>query len=473
VQRLFSAWPARQAGTRSALRPRAARTSTPLSAPRARPLGPVPKSVVVVIAVFAPAFTGVGTASAAVTYRSATYPAAFQFSGIAVSAQGLGLYGTATVAGDQGVDCLEAHVGPGTLALSDVFEPRCDDPRAYGEPVVPVEATVDRGNYISVRVARVDPTTGHIEVGPVLGTDEDASDTRPQWVYGSGWLWLYLAAPKGSPHAGEALRVSEATGQLVQEARVSPALYRPVIAADANGLYLSPAVNGGLAPGPGTENAAIFEVGTGATTGNVFYRWPSPQFNGFADWMSGYGDQLSADLCQHATSSLTCELANFNGTSNQPSLLVPEPDLDGWAVGNTTVGFFSSLMPANDQASSVLTTIVRIDPSTGTLHKVVSVPLPGYWGFLEPDGTTSAALYDGNLYLLGSSGTADEATLRPPPTRLLSPRQPGTVWQRRFPKPNRPTRRSHRDPRAKNRAPGRRYALRWPRWPWCCSRTGT
>jgi hypothetical protein len=105
---------------------------------------------------------GVSAASTITTYRSATYPAAFQFSGISVSANGLGLYGTSTVAGNQGVDCLEADVSPVTLALSDVFEPRCDDPRAYGEPVVPVEATVGHGNYISVRVARVDPATGRL-----------------------------------------------------------------------------------------------------------------------------------------------------------------------------------------------------------------------------------------------------------------------------------------------------------------------
>ena len=250
------------------------------------------------VAVFASAFAGANPASAAATYRSSTYPAAFEFSGISVSAAGLGLYGTATVAGNQGVDCLEADVGPVTLALSEVFEPRCDDPRAYGYTVVPVEATVDQGNYISVRVARVNPATGHIEVGPVLGTDEDASDTRPLWVYGAGSLWLYLTAPRGSSNASEALRVSASTGQLVQTARVSPAIYRPVLAADASGLYLSPAVNGQAQAGPGNANAVVFHVGIGATRSEVFYRWPAGQWYGFADWMSGSGDQLSADLCQ-------------------------------------------------------------------------------------------------------------------------------------------------------------------------------
>ena len=216
------------------------------------------------------ALGSVGPASAAAAYRSATYPAALQFSGISVSVNGLGLYGTTTVAGNQGVDCLEANVNPVTLTLSEVFEPRCDDPRAYGEPVVPVEATVDGGNYIAVHVARVDPATGHIEVGPVLGIDEDASDTRPLWVYGAGSLWLYLTAPRGSANASEALRVSASTGQLVQTARVSPALYRPVLAADDDGLYLSPAVNGEAQAAPGNANAVVFHVGIGAAKATSF-----------------------------------------------------------------------------------------------------------------------------------------------------------------------------------------------------------
>lgn len=374
-------------------------------------LGRVLSRLGAVISASALTIGGLAPGSAALAYRSATYPAALQFSGISVSARGLGLYGTATIAGNQGVDCLEADVNPATLALSDIFEPRCDDPRISGHPVVPIEATVDKGNYIAVRVARLDSKTGHIEVGPVLGTDEDASDTRPQWVYGAGSLWLYLAAPKGSPAAGKALRVSVATGQLVQTTEVSPGLFRPVMTADSNGLYLSPAVNGGLQASPGTANAVIFHVGLGATKSDVFYRWPAGKWYGFADWMSGYGDQLWADLCQRGGPSLKCVLAGFEGTSARPDLLRPEPYFDGWAVGGPSTGFFTSLVPANEVSAPLPTTIVRIDPSTGTVHRLTTIVLPAYWGFVEPDGNPGAALYDSALYLLASSGPSDEATL--------------------------------------------------------------
>lgn len=362
-------------------------------------------ATVLAVAVFAVALMGVGAAHGAVSYRSATYAASLQFSGISTSAQGLGLYGTATEAGNQGVDCLEADVNPVTLALSDVFEPRCDDPRMTGHPVVPVEVTVERWNYIAVRVARLDQANGHIEVGPVLGTDEDASDTRPLWAYGPGSLWIYLTAPLGSPKASEALRVSTSTGQLVQTARVSPALYRPVLAADADGLYLSPAVNGGAETGPGGSPSVIFRVGIGATKSDTFYRWPAGKWYGFADWMTGYSGTLFADLCQRGGPSAKCVLATFQGPDSRPPRLVALPNLDGWALGNPTVGLFSTLVPAGQRSAPVPTTVVRMDPSTGSVRPLASVVLPAYWAFLGLNGNPDAALYDGALYLLSPSSS--------------------------------------------------------------------
>jgi hypothetical protein len=152
-------------------------------------------------------------------------------------------------------------------------------------------------------------------------------------------------------------------------------------------------------------------VGLGATKSDVFYRWPTGQWYGFADWMSGYSDQLSADLCQRGGPSLKCALADFEGTSARPDLLTPEPYFDGWAVGDPSAGFFTTLVPANQGSAPVPTTIVRIDPSTGTVRRLATVALPAYWGFLEPDGNSGAALYDGALYVLGSYGPSDQATL--------------------------------------------------------------
>ena len=98
-------------------------------------------------------------------------------------------------------------------------------------------------------------------------------------------------------------------------------------------------------------------------------------------------------------------LATFLGTSGRPAQLTSLPDLDGWVVGNSLTGFFSSLVPDNDGSSPVPTIIVRIDASTGTVQNWASVALPAYWGFLGLDGNPDAALYDGALYLLSPSGS--------------------------------------------------------------------
>ena len=98
-------------------------------------------------------------------------------------------------------------------------------------------------------------------------------------------------------------------------------------------------------------------------------------------------------------------LTAFVGTGSRPALVASLPDLDGWVVGNSVTGFFSSLVPDNDRSSPVPTTIVRIDPSTGAVQNWASVALPAYWGFLGLDGNPDAALYGGDLYLLSPFGS--------------------------------------------------------------------
>jgi hypothetical protein len=98
-------------------------------------------------------------------------------------------------------------------------------------------------------------------------------------------------------------------------------------------------------------------------------------------------------------------------------LLAPEPNLEGWAVGNPADGLFAALAPGTE-VSPVPTTIVRIDPSTGALHKLATIGLPAYWSFLGSDANPGAALYGPALYLLGSSAdSGSPSTLYRVPAR--------------------------------------------------------
>ena len=129
-----------------------------------------------------------------------------------------------------------ARANASTLALSDIVEPFCDSPLLSGHSVVAVQQG-SRSMLTSVRIAHLSPT-GQVEVGPVVVTYEEASDTHLESVYAAGSLWLY--APDTPGGGGRALRISETTGQVLQDTPVSPAMDRPVIGANENGLYLAP-----------------------------------------------------------------------------------------------------------------------------------------------------------------------------------------------------------------------------------------
>ena len=81
-----------------------------------------------------------------------------------------------------------------------------------------------------------------LSTGKVVFTYQDASDTRPASAYGGGYLWIYdVRTPKGAQLA----QVSASTGRLVRTI-VMPQVFRPLMAADDDGVWLAPATNGGV-----------------------------------------------------------------------------------------------------------------------------------------------------------------------------------------------------------------------------------
>ena len=91
-----------------------------------------------------------------------------------------------------------------------------------------------------VRFAHLDSSTRIIDVGPVLMEYGDYSGgARPEVVRDGGSIWLFDdAAQSGS----EALRISASTGAVLQRV-VMPAISRPVLGANAEGLWLAQAGN--------------------------------------------------------------------------------------------------------------------------------------------------------------------------------------------------------------------------------------
>jgi hypothetical protein len=342
----------------------------------------------------------VASASASGSYTSATIPSNLAFTAIASSPSGLVLSGTTTLGGDQGVLCLMAKANARTLALSGIVEPFCDSPLLSGHSVVAVQQG-SRSMVTSVRIAHLSPT-GQVEVGPVVVTYEEASDSHLESVYAAGSLWLY--APSTPSGEGRALRISETTGQVLQDTPVSPAMDRPVIGANANGLYLAPNPETGFLGSAklSKENGIIYHVGIGASGVQIFDASPGRQFPGYVSWIIGDGNSLWADIC-HRPVGHRCMITRFNGSSPKPVFQVSDRDLTSfWVIGSVAQGFYSVALRGGATTSADY--VIRIDPATGAVKVITTVPLPEYWPGAWYDGSTEAALYGRSLYLLSPPG---------------------------------------------------------------------
>jgi len=259
----------------------------------------------------------------------------------------------------------------------------------------------------SVRIAHLSPT-GQVAVGPVVVRYEEASDTHLESVYAAGSLWLY--APDTSSGRGRALRISATTGQVLQDTPVSPAMDRPVIGANANGLYLAPNPETGFlgsAQSP-NENGIIYHVGIGASSVQIFDA-PGKQFHGYVNWIAGDGNSLWADIC-HRPVAARCMITRFNGSSPKPVFRTSDRNLTAfWVVGGATQGIYSVALPGGRTSSSG--DVIRIDPATGAVKVITTVPLSEFWQGYWYGGSTEAALYGRSLYLLSPPSNQTAGTL--------------------------------------------------------------
>ena len=145
-----------------------------------------------------------------------------------------------------GNDCDWLVVDAHTLRVGASRGGGCEQPGFASAPVVPVQFYRPQGNETSVRIAR--PTSGarRAHYGPVVMRFPEISDTRLEWVYGPSLLWLYdVATTRGA----EVVEVSTTTSRVVRTVSM-PRLDRPLLAADADGLWIAASVETGLGTAP-------------------------------------------------------------------------------------------------------------------------------------------------------------------------------------------------------------------------------
>ena len=153
-----------------------------------------------------------------------------------------------------GALCAYFVVDTTTLKGRGPYRRSCHRPPVSTHRLAPVVVFSHTSPYDPVLVA-----------GKVVMRYEDGSDTRPQSATYGRSFWLYDVATTEGP---EVLRFDARTGALLQRT-VMPRLFRPVMVANGDGLWLDPATNGGI---DGVNVAPVLHVAFGASKPVVVHR---------------------------------------------------------------------------------------------------------------------------------------------------------------------------------------------------------
>jgi len=266
----------------------------------------------------------------------------------------------------EGNGCAWLVVSSEPLRVRSSFYAKCERPPVAAEPVVPVQF-FGRLNQVSVRVARPNRTAGRVSYGPVVMRYQDVSDTKLEWTYGPGTLWVYdVAALDSAGHnpRAELLDISTATGQVVRTVSMPP-LTRPLLAADTDGLWIA------ASPGTGAGTPApIYHLALGSATPRIVHR------GGYATlWLVAAGHGVWADIGtipphSSASTPIRQEIWHFDAPYAPAHALASANGLDSSATpilqADSAALWTLSLIPS--PRSSYLCTheqLVRIDARTG------------------------------------------------------------------------------------------------------------
>jgi hypothetical protein len=252
-------------------------------------------------------------------------------------------------------------------------------------------------------------------------TYDAVSDTQPVTAYGGGSMWVYDVATTNGP---EVVQIAEATGEVTDTVRL-PTLYRPLLAANDDGLWLGNSVQGGSSSSP------LWHVAPGATAAVAVAGPPATQvadkagvgprtFDLDVMWLVGSGDRLWAGIALAGNIDQT--IWGFEGPAAEVVFHVSEGGYDPTeVVGDEGDGLWTAvsypplvgriertasgawISPGQNRRQD----IVRIDPDTGreTVEGAIR-PAPTLSAEIGTVAGESTSL-DGSFYILQSSAGGD------------------------------------------------------------------
>lgn len=296
-------------------------------------------------------------------------PTRYTFNSVTTSGSNPHLSGT-VASTKQSPQCVVAPVNPQTLKLGKIVEGSCNSPVLWGATILPVTSYLpgSSGDRETVAITRLDARTKRVSTGPVIMTFAQSSDASPVFASGDGSLWVYDVATTNGP---EVLQISEATGQVTATVSV-PALSRPLLAVNDDGLWLGDSVQGG------TSSSALWHVARGASSAVPVVGPPRTQRYVKAGvglttetlsviWIVGSGHHLWAGIGPTYTQQT---IWAFTGPSAQVEFHIPDHGFDPTVVvGDATAGLFSvgPYPPFGEQIASRPRSqdVIRIDPKDG------------------------------------------------------------------------------------------------------------
>ncbi len=299
--------------------------------------------------------------------------------------------------------CVRAPVDERSLKIGPARSVSCQDPSTAGATVGAVVTATKGGNSLAVSIARVDTATGQVSVGPPIMLCAYVSDTRPVIASGGGSIWVYDVA---TPFGAVAVEVSATTGVL-EDTVSMPKLYRPLMAADSDGLWIGNSIQGSptpdvlyhVAPASKTVVAMVPSLASGARPRDALT----------AQWITASGHHVWAGIGVNLTQE---SIWRFNGPNAGVAFKVKDRGFDpyGEVVGNLSEGLWTEV-PAIRLIGSglhpVREDILEINPATGA-EKVIAklAPLPTLNAEIGPL-PQQMVFVDGSLYLLQPPFEAD------------------------------------------------------------------
>jgi hypothetical protein len=303
--------------------------------------------------------SGDQSSASARTVTSVALPARYWVNQVSTAGGNLRLTGTLPST-RLATQCVSALMDPVTLEIGKVTRGNCDDPALWGETVLAVSPRPDDG---LIAIAHLDADTGTVSTGPTVMTYSYSSDTQDLETYGGGWLWIYDEATTNGP---EVLQVSETTGQVIDKVSV-PALYRPILAADADGLWLGNTVSGN------PLSSAVWHVAPGARS--AVGVGPASQF---VSWLVAGGDHLWAGIAQVGGTGR--KIWRFDGPTWTVGFSAPDRYDTTGVVGGESGGLWAAVADPplvghitrsptgvwRSPGQNTRQDIVQIDPDTGS-----------------------------------------------------------------------------------------------------------